>query len=133
MNNSEILIYKNPEGSIKIDVRLEEENVWLSQAQMADLFGKGRTTITEHIQNVFKEGELDENVVCRNFRHTTQHGAIEGKTQETTTNFYNLDVIISVGYRVKSLQGTQFRIWDTTVRCNPAIEWQGVTSTCREN
>ena len=79
MNNSEILIYQNPEGSIKIDVRLEEETVWLSQAQMAELFGKGRTTITEHIQNVFSEGELEENVVCRNFRHTTQHGAIEGE------------------------------------------------------
>lgn len=80
---------------------------------MAELFGKGRTTITEHIQNVFNEGELEENVVCRNFRHTTQHGAIEGKTQETTTKYYNLDVIISVGYRVKSPQGTQFRIWAT--------------------
>ena len=113
MNNSEILIYQNSEGNIKIDVRLEEESVWLSQSQMAELFGKGRTTITEHIQNVFSEGELDENVVCRNFRHTTLHGAIEGKTQETTTKYYNLDVIISVGYRVKSPQGTQFRIWAT--------------------
>ena len=74
--NSEILIYQNPEGNIKIDVRLEEETVWLSQAQIANLFNKGRTTITEHIKNVFSEGELDEQVVCRNFRHTTQHGAI---------------------------------------------------------
>jgi len=113
MNNSEILIYQNPDGNIKIDVRLEDETVWLTQAQMAELFGKGRTTITEHIQNVFNEGELDEIVVCRDFRHTTQHGAIEGKTQETTTKYYNLDVIISVGYRVKSSQGTQFRIWAT--------------------
>jgi len=83
MSTSEILIYKNPYGNIKIDVRLEDETVWLTQAQMAELFGKGRTTITEHIQNVFTEGELDEKMVCRNFRHTTQHGAIEGKTQET--------------------------------------------------
>ena len=111
--NSKILIYQNQEGNIKIDVRLEDETVWLTQAQMAELFGKGRTTITEHIQNVFKEGELEENVVCRNFRHTTQHGAIAGKTQETITKYYNLDVIISVGYRVKSAQGTQFRIWAT--------------------
>lgn len=111
--NSEIIIYQNPEGNIKIDVRLEDETVWLTQAQMAQLFGKGRTTITEHIQNVFKEGELEENVVCRNFRHTTQHGAIAGKTQETIIKYYNLDVIISVGYRVKSVQGTQFRIWAT--------------------
>ena len=111
--NSEIIIYQNPDGNIKIDVHLEEETVWLTQAQMAQLFGKGRTTITEHIQNVFEEGELDENVVCRNFRHTTQHGAIAGKTQEVEVNGYNLDVIISVGYRVKSPQGTQFRIWAT--------------------
>ncbi len=113
MNTGEIILYQNQEGNIKIDVRLEEETVWLTQAQMAELFGKGRTTITEHIQNVFAEGELDENVVCRNFRHTTQHGAIEGKTQEKEVKHYNLDVIISVGYRVKSPQGTQFRIWAT--------------------
>lgn len=113
MNNSEILIYQNPDGNIKIDVRLEEETVWLTQEQMASLFGKARTTITEHIQNVFKEGELDEKVACRNFRLTTQHGAIEGKTQVVSVKNYNLDVIISVGYRVKSQQGTQFRIWAT--------------------
>lgn len=111
--NSEILLYQNKAGDIKIDVRLEDETVWLTQTQMAELFGKGRTTITEHIQNVFKEGELEKDMVCRNFRHTTQHGAIEGKTQETTSTYYNLDVIISVGYRVKSPQGTQFRIWAT--------------------
>lgn len=95
MNTGEILIYQNSEGSIKIDVRLEEETVWLTQDQMAALFGKARTTITEHIQNVFKEGELNEEVVCRNFRLTTQHGAIEGKTQEVSVKHYNLDVIIS--------------------------------------
>lgn len=111
--NSEILIYQNQEGNITIDVRLEEETVWLSQEQMANLFGKSRSTITEHIGNVFEEGELDEKVVCRKFRHTTQHGAIEGKTQEKEVKYYNLDVIISVGYRVKSHQGTQFRIWAT--------------------
>jgi hypothetical protein len=113
MNNTSILIYQNPEGNIKIDVRLEEETVWLTQMQIAELFGKGRSTVTEHIQNVFEEGELDEKLVCRNFRHTTQHGAIQGKTQETSSKYYNLDVIISVGYRVKSPQGTQFRIWAT--------------------
>jgi hypothetical protein len=113
MNSSEILIYQSPDGTVKIDVRLEDETVWLTQSQMGELFGKGRTTITEHIRNVFAEGELQEEVVCRKFRHTTQHGAIEGKTQEVTTQYYNLDVIISVGYRVKSPQGTQFRIWAT--------------------
>lgn len=82
MNNSEILIYQNPEGNIKIDVRLEEESVWLTQAQMGQLFGKDKRTISEHIGNVFKEGELDEKVVVRKFRTTTQHGAIKGKLVE---------------------------------------------------
>lgn len=104
---SEIIIYQNQDGQIKINVILEDETVWLTQAQMAVLFDKGRSTITEHIQNVFSEGELDENSVCRKFRHT----ADDGKNYET--NYYNLDVIISVGYRVKSKQGTQFRIWAT--------------------
>ena len=113
INTNPILIYEALNGNVKIDVVLEDETVWLSQEQMSLLFGKGRTTITEHIRNVFVEGELQEDVVCRKFRHTTQHGAIAGKTQEVTTNFYNLDVIISVGYRVKSHQGTQFRIWAT--------------------
>jgi hypothetical protein len=107
MNKGDIILYQNQDGNIKIDVRLEDETVWLTQAQMALLFGKGRTTITEHIQNVFFEGELDENSVCRKFRHT----ADDGKNYDT--NYYNLDVIISVGYRVKSVQGTQFRIWAT--------------------
>lgn len=113
MNNSDIIIYQNPDGNIKIDVRLEEETVWLTQDQMATLFGKAKSTINEHIKNVFAEGELDEEVVVRKFRITTQHGAIAGKTQEVEVNGYNLDVIISVGYRVKSAQGTQFRIWAT--------------------
>ena len=85
--NSEILIYQNPEGNIKIDVRLEEETVWLTQPQIAVLFNKRRTTITERIKNVFSEGELDEQVVCRNFRHTTQHGAIPGKTQDSAIKY----------------------------------------------
>ena len=108
---NQIEIYQAQDGSTQIDVQLEEETVWLTQAQMAVLFDKGRTTITEHISNVFKEGELIEEMVCRDFRHTTQHGAIKGKTQSKNVKFYNLDVIISVGYRVKSKQGTQFRIW----------------------
>ncbi len=107
MNNSEILIYQNPEGSIKIDVRLEEETVWLTQSQICELFQKSKATISEHIKNVFEEKELNEISVVRNFRTT----AADGKNYDT--NFYNLDVIISVGYRVKSVQGTQFRIWAT--------------------
>ena len=113
MNNGEILIYQNTEGNIKIDVRLEEETVWLTQEQMATLFGKAKSTISEHINNVFKEGELDKKVVVRDFRITTPHGAIQGKTQESKVYLYNLDVVISVGYRVKTHQGTQFRIWAT--------------------
>jgi len=113
MNTSEILIYQAADGKIKIDVQLLDETVWLTQAHMAELFGKGRSTITEHIQNIFREGELEESVVCRNFRHTTQHGAIQDKTQTKEVKYYNLDVIISVGYRVKSRQGTRFRIWAT--------------------
>lgn len=105
--NGEILIYKNQDGNIKIDVRLQEETVWLTQAQMATLFGKDKRTISEHIGNIFKEGELDENSVVRKFRTT----AADGKNY--AINHYNLDVIISVGYRVKSVQGTQFRIWAT--------------------
>jgi len=113
----ELVLYQ-PDGTLKLDVYLKDETVWLTQAQIGQLFEKGRTTITEHIQHIFKEGELQEGVVCRNFRHTTQHGAIEGKTQTTTTIYYNLDVIISVGYRVKSKKGTQFRIWATQVLKN---------------
>lgn len=80
---------------------------------MANLFGKAKSTITEHIKNIFSEGELDEKVAVRKFRITTQHGAIAGKNQEVDVNGYNLDVIISVGYRVKSLGGSRFRIWAT--------------------
>lgn len=112
-NPSDFILFKTEDQKISVDVRFEEETVWLTQEQMALLFDKGRSTVAEHILNVFKEGELDEKVVCRNFRHTTQHGAIEGKTQEKTVKYYNLDVIISVGYRVKSLRGTQFRQWAT--------------------
>ena len=112
-NNSEIIIYEAHDGTTKLQVHLEDETVWLTQEQIAQLFGKGRTTITEHIGNIFKEGELIEKEVCRNIRHTTKHGAIKGKTQIKEVKYYNLDVIISVGYRVKSKQGTKFRQWAT--------------------
>jgi hypothetical protein len=112
-SKSDFILFKTEDEKIAVDVRFEDETVWLSQEQMAALFGKARTTITEHINNVFKEGELNEEVACRNFRLTTQHGAMEGKTQEISVKHYNLDVIISVGYRVKSLRGTQFRQWAT--------------------
>ncbi|MBZ0198459.1 MAG: virulence RhuM family protein [Ignavibacteriaceae bacterium] len=109
----QIIFFRSGDEKVELSVQFENETVWLTQEQMAELFERGRSTITEHIQNIFKEGELDEKVVCRNFRHTTQHGAIEGKTQNVTAKYYSLDVIISVGYRVKSLRGTQFRQWAT--------------------
>ena len=105
--NSEMLLYQDRDGVIKVDVRLEGETVWLTQAQICELFQKSKATISEHIKNVFEEGELDEISVVRKFRTT----AADGKNYDT--NYYNLDVIISVGYRVKSSQGTQFRIWAT--------------------
>src|SRR5690554_8180484 len=107
---SDILIYQNQDGNIKIDVRLQEETVWLTQDQMATLFGKARNTITEHIQNVYEEGELEQNRTSRKFRQVRTEGKRE---VEREIDHYNLDVIISVGYRVKSYQGTQFRIWAT--------------------
>jgi hypothetical protein len=108
--NSDILIYQNSDGNIKIDVRLEEETVWLTQDQMATLFGKGRSTVAEHIANVFEESELEQIRTCRKFRQVRLEGSRE---VEREIDHYNLDVIISVGYRVKSPQGTQFRIWAT--------------------
>jgi hypothetical protein len=105
MEKGEILIYQNNDGTVKIDVRLEEDTVWLTQDQMADLFGKAKSTINEHIKNVFEENELSEANTMKKF------GISE--FQQKAPNFYNLDVVISVGYRVKSQQGTQFRIWAT--------------------
>lgn len=99
---SEILIYNNEQGNVKVDVRLEDETVWLTQAQLVELFQKSRATISEHIKNVFTEGELIENSVVRNFRTT----ASDGKSYDT--NYYNLDVIISVGYQIKSQQDKFF-------------------------
>ena len=101
----EIVIYTSEDGSISLDTKLENDTIWLSQKQMAELFDKNVRTVNEHINNIFKEGELDKNSVIRNFRITAND------CKNYDTNFYNLDVIISVGYRVKSLRGTQFRIW----------------------
>ena len=115
-NKGEIVIYKSNKGNLELIVKLENETVWLTQKQIAQLFKKGRTTITEHIRNVFKEGELEENSVCRNFRHT----AADGKEYDAV--YYNLDVVISVGYRVKSKEGTQFRIWATNVLRNHIVK-----------
>ncbi len=110
---SDIVIYED--GSLVLKTTVEDETVWLNQKQMEELFGRERSVISKHIRNIFKEDELDEKVVCANFAHTTTHGAIQGKTQTKNIKYYNLDVVISVGYRVKSKRGTQFRIWANSV------------------
>jgi len=107
---SEIILYQTENGQTKLEVKLENETVWLTQKQMAELFQKAKSTINEHIKNVYKEGELDEISTVRKFRTVQQEGK---RNIEREIEFYNLDVIISVGYRVKSHRGTQFRIWAT--------------------
>ena len=106
-NNSQIIIYQTESGETKLEVTFNDETVWLTQMQLCELFDKSKATISEHIKHIFEEGELMEDSVVRNFRTTAQDG------KNYNTNFYNLDVIISVGYRVKSKQGTQFRICAT--------------------
>jgi hypothetical protein len=110
---NEILLYTTPNGNVKVEIYLQNETIWLTQQKIADLFGVQRPAITKHLKNIFETGELKEEVVSSILEHTTQHGAIAGKTQEVKTKFYNLDAIISVGYRVNSSQATAFRIWAT--------------------
>ena len=108
--DNRIVVYKASDGN-ELAVKTDGETVWMTQRQMCQLFGRDRTVITKHINNIFKEGELDREVVCAKFAHTTHHGAVKGKSQIQEVVLYNLDVIISVGYRVKSIQGTRFRQW----------------------
>jgi len=108
--NYQFILFKTEDEKISVDVRMNDDTVWLTQDQLAMLFEKGRSTIAEHILNVFKEGELDEKATCRKFRQVRTEGS---RTVERDVEHYNLDVIISVGYRVKSLRGTQFRQWAT--------------------
>ena len=114
-NKGQILLYQTPDGESRIEVRLEGETVWLNLEQMAELFQRNKSTISRHIKNVFEEGELNREVVVAKYATTTQHGAIEGKSQTHQVEFYNLDMIISVGYRVHSYRGVQFRMWATKV------------------
>jgi len=108
-DQSELVLYTSADGTVRLDVRLTEETLWLSQAQVSDLFHTERSVITKHLRNVFNSGELDKMSVCAKFAHT----ASDGKTYQT--QFYNLDAVISVGYRVNSKRGTEFRIWATNV------------------
>ena len=120
IKKGEIVIYQSADKKVRIDVSLDQDTVWLAQDQMAELFGKGRSTIAEHILNVFKEKELNKNSVCRDFRRTGKDG------KEYEVKYYNLDVIISVGYRIKSLQGTKFRIWATNTLKNYLVKGYAV-------
>ena len=120
-----MIIYQSDEG-VRLDVRLENKTVWLNQEQIGALFNKSKATISEHISNIFKEGELDEKVVVRKFRTTTQHGALEGKTQSKEVKYYNLDVIIYVGYSVKSIQGARFVSGSAFIPC--IIQKKAVTA-----
>jgi len=114
-NNSftEVLLYTTPSGKVKVEIFLRNENIWLTQEKIAELFGVQRPAITKHLKNIFERSELKEDLVSSILEHTTQHGAVEGKFQTQKVKFYNLDAIISVGYRVNSAQATHFRIWAT--------------------
>ena len=112
MNEIQFLMYEADE---KIEVVVKDETVWATQKAIAKLFGVGVPAISKHLKNIFESGELDEKVVVSILENTTQHGALEGKTQTKTVKFYNLDAIISVGYRVNSIKATRFRIWATDI------------------
>ena len=111
----QFLLYSLPNEEGKVQVVIKDETLWCTQKAMAQLFGVQRPAITKHLGNIFREGELDEKVVCSILELTTEHGAIEGKTQSTPTKFYSLDAIIAVGYRVSSLKATRFRQWATKI------------------
>lgn len=116
MNNElQFLIYNTPEEGVSVNAVVKDETIWLTQKAMSELFEVGVPAISKHLKNIFEEGELVEKVVISILETTTEHGAIEGKTQTKATKFYNLDAIISVGYRVNSRKATNFRIWATSV------------------
>ncbi len=113
----EIILYHPDELTEHIEVRIDEEKetIWITQKQIADLFGTQRPAITKHLINIFKSGELNESVVSSILEHTTINGAISEKTQKTKIKFYNIDAVLAVGYRVNSLRASQFRIWATNI------------------
>ena len=111
----EMVLYHSEQNAVTVNAIIKDENLWITQKAMAELFGVDKSGISRHLSNIFKSGELDEKVVVAKIATTTPHGAMEGKTQNSPTNYYNLDAIISVGYRVDSKQATQFRIWATNI------------------
>lgn len=122
MSNQQIQLYTSTDGQISVEVTQNADTLWLTQAQMAELFGTKRPAITKHLGNIFNSGELQEEVVCSILEHTTSHGAIQDKTQTKGVKHYNLDAIISVGYRVNSSRATQFRIWATNTLKQHLVE-----------
>ena len=114
-NKRQVEIYKGVEGEIAFNVDINEDTIWATQSQIAELFGVQVPAISRHLKHIFEEGELNEKVVVSKMEITTKHGAMEGKTQTREANFYNLDAIISIGYRVNSRKATDFRIWATKV------------------
>ena len=113
--NQKFLLYKTPNGDVKVDVLLQNETIWMPQKKIAELFDVHVPAVSKHLKNIFESKELDETVVVSKMEITTQHGAIKEKTQSIQTNFYNLDAIIAIGYRINSKRATQFRIWATAV------------------
>lgn len=111
----EMVLYHSEDGDVSVNAYIKDESLWISQKAMAELFGVQVPAVSKHLKNIFADGELDEKVVISKMETTTHHGAMEGKTQTVETNFYNLDAIISVGYRVNSKKATQFRIWATKI------------------
>lgn len=109
-NKGNIIIYQSEDGNIRLDVKLEEKTVWLTQQQMAELYGSSRTNVVEHIKHIYEEGELQKNATCRNFRQVRQEGNREVARE---IPYYNLDMIISLGYRIRSIIATRFRQWAT--------------------
>lgn len=109
------VIFQTETGKVNVEVFFKNDTLWLTQKTMALLFEKDRTVISKHLKNIFSEGELDKNEVSANFTHTTKHGALKGKTQTTTTKYYNLRTITAVGYRVNSYRATEFRKWATEI------------------
>lgn len=115
MNNNKIVVYENGEVEIKVSINNQNETIWANIKEIAQLFNIDRSVVSRHIKNIFKDGELDEKAVCANFAYTTQHGALNNKTQTIMVKYYNLDIILAVGYRTNSKKTIKFRRWATKV------------------
>lgn len=127
------LLYQSALEDVSVNALVKDETVWLTQKAMADLFGVDKSSISKHLKNIFAEGELSEEVVVAKIATTTQHGALDGKTQTRDVFFYNLDAIISVGYRVNSRRATHFRIWAAAILTSHAVsmQWYRISPTMR--